>query len=108
MTEQDRAISRFIDSLAAAAPPAGLPPLATALWHDARGAWDRAHAIVQAQAGPEAAAVHAYLHRKEGDLTNADYWYARAARVRPTMGLEREWRDLVEAALAAAGGQEER
>jgi hypothetical protein len=103
MNEQDRSIPRFIDSLAAADPPPGLGPLAQALWHDASGAWDRAHAIVQKEAGHEAAAIHAYLHRKEGDLANADYWYARAARSRPAVALEQEWRALVEAVLAGAG-----
>jgi hypothetical protein len=95
------AVSHFVESLASDAPPEGLTPLAQALWHDGRGAWDRAHAMVQAEASPEAAAVHAYLHRKEGDLANADYWYARAARSRPAIALEREWRELVAAALGA-------
>jgi hypothetical protein len=98
--EQHRTVSHFLDSLAGDAPPAGLEPLAQALWHDARGAWDRAHAMVQKESGPEAAAIHAYLHRKEGDLANADYWYARAERVRPASALELEWRALLEAVLA--------
>ena len=60
--------------------PAGAPPLVRALWHEARGEWDRAHAIAQADDGPDGAWVHAYLHRAEGDLGNAGYWYRRAGR----------------------------
>ena len=93
--------ARFHASLAEESPPQGLAPLAQALWHDARGDWDRAHAIVQSQQGARAAAVHAYLHRKEGDLANADYWYARANSTRPDIALEAEWRRLLDAELPA-------
>jgi hypothetical protein len=96
----DRA--RFDASLADEVPPGGLHPLLQALWHDARGQWDRAHALVQSQQGAAAAAVHAYLHRKEGDLENADYWYARAGIQRPAAALESEWRELVEVHLAGS------
>jgi hypothetical protein len=92
--------ARFHASLAEEAPPEDLAPLAQALWHDARGQWDRAHAIVQSQQGAAAAAVHAYLHRKEGDLANADYWYARAGSRRPATALEAEWRALLAVHLA--------
>ena len=94
--------ARFHASLADEAPPESLDPLAQALWYDARGLWDRAHAIVQSQQGARAAAVHAYLHRKEGDLANADYWYARAGAQRPATPLESEWRTLLEVHLAGA------
>ena len=71
-----------------------------ALWHDARGEWDRAHAIVQADSDASAARVHAYLHRKEGDLANARYWYTRAG-VEPSQSpLDTEWRDLASALLS--------
>jgi hypothetical protein len=59
---------------------AALPPLLHALWHEAHGNWDRAHSIAQDIETPDAAWVHAYLHRKEGDASNADYWYRRAGR----------------------------
>lgn len=91
----------FLASLEDDRAPEGAGPLLEALWHDARGAWDRAHALVQAQHGSDAAAIHAYLHRKEGDLANADYWYARAGRPRFEGDLESEWRSLV-AAFARA------
>ena len=95
--------SRFHASLSEDAPPNELSDLLQALWHDARGEWDRAHAIVQAQSGAEACAVHAYLHRKEGDLSNADYWYGRARRSRPATGLQAEWQALVDVLLAGPG-----
>jgi hypothetical protein len=75
----------------------GLPPLLAALWWDAQGDWQRAHEIAQAVDTPEGAWVHAYLHRKEGDLENADYWYRRAGRQRPAAPLAAEWAELVEA-----------
>ena len=76
---------------------AGLPAPLAALWWDARGDWTRAHEAAQADEGAEAAWVHAYLHRKEGDLANADYWYRRAGKQRPSVTLAEEW-----AAIAAA------
>lgn len=87
-------IERFESSVKGGRLPAGLTPLLKALWHDARGDWALAHEIVQGEKGRDAAAVHAYLHRKEGDLSNADYWYGRANRARPAMALTAEWREL--------------
>lgn len=49
-----------------------------AMQHDANGEWDKAHGIVQNIEHPTAYQIHAYLHRKEGDLSNAHYWYQRA------------------------------
>ena len=89
----------FERSLADASPPAGVSPLLEALWYDAEDNWDRAHRIVQAISCAEAAWVHAYLHRKEGDIWNADYWYSQAGRRRPNLSLEDEWRSLVAALL---------
>ncbi len=85
----------FRASLAAGTPPRGLSKELQALWHDANGGWDRAHKIVQSQKGKAAAAVHAYLHRKEGNLSNADYWYERAGCERPRGPLAKEWEGLV-------------
>jgi hypothetical protein len=62
-----------------------------ALWHDARGEWDLAHAQAQADTGRDGAWVHAYLHRKEGDAANAAYWYARAGRPVFHGSPAREW-----------------
>jgi hypothetical protein len=90
---------QFESSLAGKSPPRGAGALLQALWHDANGGWDRAHMLAQKEAGRMAAAVHAYLHRKEGDLSNADYWYGRAARTRPATRLATEWKALVEELL---------
>ena len=86
----------FRESLTAGRPPRGLPGPLRALWHAARGNWNRAHDIVAAQDGRAAARVHAFLHRKQGDIVNADYWYYRAGAQRPHGTLDREWRTLVQ------------
>lgn len=88
-------LSEFELSLTGTEPPAALPAVLRALWLDARGRWDLAHEIVQEEAGAPAAWVHAYLHRKEGDLGNARYWYRRAGRPVPGGPPEDEWRTIV-------------
>jgi len=92
-------LHRFKSSLAAPEPPPGIPALLLALWHDGKGDWEKAHQIAQDIESREGARVHAYLHRKEGDLWNADYWYRSAGRTRPTLSLEQEWESLVTAFL---------
>jgi hypothetical protein len=72
-------------------PPAELAPLLHALWLDGRGDWNGAHGIAQDDSSREAAWVHAYLHRKEGDEGNAAYWYQRAGRAPFPGALEQEW-----------------
>lgn len=96
--------AQFHASLAGASVPAGLSPALQGLWHDARGDWDRAHRSVQADDSPAAAWVHAYLHRKEGDASNAAYWYRRAGRTVATGGLGDEWTEIARALLAAREG----
>lgn len=81
-------------------PPAGFTETLKSLWWDRKGNWDRAHAIAQAIPTVQGSAVHAYLHREEGVLGNADYWYRRAGRKRPNISLDEEWRGLVEEILA--------
>lgn len=77
------------------APPKGLVPVLEALWHLRKGDWNRAHEIVQAHEHlKDYAVVHAHLHRIEGDLANAGYWYRRAGRVVPDGNLEQEWKAL--------------
>lgn len=89
----------FRASLASELPPEGLPATLAALWWDAKGDWAQAHGLVDELETPDGMAVHAYLHRKEGAASNADYWYGRAGRrfQRPT--LEAEWEALVEGLL---------
>lgn len=83
-------------------PPAALPPLLLALWHDGRGEWTHAHEVAQAVDTPAGAWVHAYLHRKEGDIDNARYWYRRAGRQEATGSLDAEWDAIAGALLAEA------
>ena len=70
--------------------------LRNALELDRNGDWDGAHRIVQEIESTDSYWIHAYLHRKEGDLANAEYWYRRAAKPRPDYGLDREWNELHE------------
>jgi hypothetical protein len=77
-------------------PPAGLPVPIEALWWDAKGDWARAHALIDELKTADGMAVHAYLHRKEGEAWNADYWYARAGTKFRRETLEAEWEALVE------------
>lgn len=85
----------FKDSLEHDTPPIGLTIQLEALWYDGKGDWERAHDLVNDLDDKQSAHVHAYLHRKEGDLWNADYWYRRAGRQRPEVTLEEEWEELV-------------
>ena len=93
-------LSDFMDSLKEGDPPRGLAAPMRALWHEARGDWTKAHEIVASEKSKTAARVHAYLHRKEGDTTNADYWYAHCGEERPRSALEKEWESLVQSLLA--------
>ena len=88
----------FKASLADAAPPDATPVI-EALWHAAKGDWQAAHRLVQDEEGPDAAWVHAHLHRIEGDLANAGYWYRRAGRPRSDAPIAEEWQEIVSAIL---------
>ena len=92
----------FKASLSAASPARELDPPLAALWWAAKGNWDQAHKIVQDEDGADAAWVHAYLHRVEGDLGNASYWYRQARRPAATDSLESEWQRIVAALLGSA------
>ena len=93
-------IDEFAGTLTSSTPPADVVPALLALWHDARGDWNRAHEIAQDVPDPEGAWVHAYLHRKEGDSSNAAYWYHRAGKPVSTDTLEDEWKQIAAALLA--------
>jgi hypothetical protein len=82
-------------------PPAGLSRAVQGLWHDARGDWEAAHGCAQADDTADGSWVHAYLHRKEGDLANAGYWYSRAGKKTPArdLTLEAEWAEIARALL---------
>lgn len=82
-------------------PPDGCLESLQALWHLRAGDWERAHEIAQSISGREGSWIHAHLHRVEGDLSNADYWYARSGRPRPNLSLEQEWEAMIRELLAA-------
>jgi len=85
---------KFKDSLLETQVPDGLSVLLQALWYDAKGDWKTAHDLIDQLPDKDAAHLHAYLHRKEGDNWNADYWYTRAGEKRPNLSLEEEWEML--------------
>jgi len=89
----------FKESLSAAAPAADLGAPLAGLWWAAKGDWDRAHKIVQDEDTADAAWVHAYLHRVEGDLGNAGYWYRQAGKPAARDSLEAEWERIVSALI---------
>ena len=89
----------FKSSLSGAAPASGVTPPLAALWWAAKGDWDAAHKLVQDESSADAAWVHAYLHRVEGDLGNAGYWYRRANKPVATGSVETEWEQMVSALL---------
>jgi hypothetical protein len=94
-------VAEFQASVAAALPPSTASLPLQALWWDAKGDWGKAHECAQADTGANGAAVHAYLHRKEPDLSNARYWYNRAGREPVSGSLEAEWEALAAEFLAA-------
>jgi hypothetical protein len=92
-------LKAFRASLSQSAPPRELPPALSALWHEAKEDWGRAHNIVQDEEDRDCAWVHAYLHRKEGDLDNAGYWYRRARKPVSDGSLSQEWEAIASALL---------
>ena len=91
-------LAEFKATLSSTRPPA-VPPLLVALWHDARGDWEQAHRVAQDVDDRDGAWVHAYLHRKEGDLGNAGYWYGQAHQPVAADALEAEWERIATALL---------
>jgi hypothetical protein len=94
-------LDEFRATLTQSTPPAGLKPALVALWHDARGDWDQAHSVAQDITDRSGAWVHAYLHRKEGDLSNARYWYRAADETVSEGSHAEEWAEIVDALLKA-------
>jgi len=90
-------MAAYIASLEGAAPTPDLSAPLAGLWWAAKGDWDQAHRIVQDESSREAAWVHAYLHRVEGDLGNAGYWYRQAGQPVAKDSLEAEWRRIADA-----------
>ena len=90
----------FTASLSSDQPPASFSPYLQSLWFDARGEWNKAHEVAQDINDRNGAWIHAYLHRREGDLGNAGYWYRRAGKPMPSCTLQEEHEALVKALLA--------
>jgi hypothetical protein len=86
---------QFKASLSLEDPPVGLLSSEKALWFAGKGDWEKAHNIVQEMNDRSSSLIHAFLHRKEGDLSNARYWYNRAGSRMPEVSLDEEWEGLV-------------
>ena len=95
------AFDSFFSSLDRDEPPGSANAMLRAVWHGLRGEWDAAHELAQAQDDAEGAWVHAWLHRVEGDLGNAAYWYGQARRPVASQALETEWDGIVTALLGS-------
>jgi hypothetical protein len=101
-------LTEFKSTLAKTAPPSGCAPVLTALWWAGKDEWTKAHTLVMKLEGQEAAWVHAHLHRVEGDLDNARYWYREAKQPFPSTSLAQEWTAIATALLRDASGDAER
>lgn len=89
----------FQSSLSGSHPPAGTDTCLEALWYEGKGDWEKAHELIQHIENKTAARIHAYLHRKEGDTWNANYWYGKAGRRMPGHTPEKEWELMVKELL---------
>ncbi len=94
-------LDAFKASLGNAAPPKSIAPALEAMWREANDNWDAAHKLAQSQDDATGAWVHAYLHRVEGDESNAAHWYRRAAKPHSKAPLSEEWEEIVTALLDA-------
>jgi hypothetical protein len=90
-----KTLSEFKSSLSANTPPDDLSAYGKALWYAGKGEWEKAHDLIQDGNDRPSALIHAFLHRQEGDISNARYWYLKAASPMPDATLDKEWDDLV-------------
>jgi len=95
-------LQQFRESLSESQPPGELGLALAGLWWDAKGDWTRAHESAQQDEGPAGAWVHGYLHRKEGNAENAEYWYTRAGKKPSRAPLGEEWAEIAQALLSPA------
>ena len=96
-------LDEFRQSLSESHPPAGLTFALAGLWWDAKGDWTRAHESAQQDEGRDGSWVHAYLHRKEGDQSNAAYWYSRAGKPVCRESLDAEWMSIATTLVGIEG-----
>lgn len=99
MQSPSMTLSDFQKSLSDPQPPSGLSVPLRGLWYAAKGEWDKAHKTVQDENSPESAWVHAHLHKQEGDISNAGYWYAKSPRNTSRLTLEEEWKQIADTLL---------
>lgn len=92
-------ITALKQSLLNNTPPQEANVYVKALWYDAKNDWNKAHELIQDLGDKNASWIHAYLHRKEGDIWNADYWYTKAGKKRPDLSLNEEWEQIATAFL---------
>jgi hypothetical protein len=92
-------LEEFRSLLEIATAPENLSPPLRAMWEDGRGHWEAAHTIAQDIDDKTGSWIHAYLHRKEGDLGNAGYWYRRAGLPVAQDSLDDEWTRIVSTLL---------
>ena len=85
----------FISSLSLDQPPQKIPEVLKALWYDGKDDWHESHNVAQEIDDRNGSWIHAYLHRKEGDISNARYWYSRAGKSEPDVSLKEDWESLV-------------
>jgi hypothetical protein len=90
-------ITALKESLVADNPPPAASVYLQSLWYDAKRNWNKAHELIQDIPDKDASWIHGYLHRKEGDIWNADYWYTKAGKKRPNVSLQEEWEQIVKA-----------
>lgn len=92
-------LTEFEQSITKNQMPNNLLPCLQALWLEANGNWDKAHQIIQHLWGTNPAWVHAYLHRKEPDEWNANYWYSQAGKKNPNISFRQEWKNITQTLL---------
>ena len=102
MGRRPMTLDEFRGTLREATPPASLSRSLEALWRIANDEWDAAHRLVQSGLGSEGAWIHAHLHRIEGDLSNATYWYRRAGKSVCSAPLDEEWAAIASALLSSS------
>ncbi len=92
-------LDQFNASLEEDTPPQNVSPLLQALWFEANGDWNKAHDLAQGVDSSDSSWIHAYLHRKDGDLGNAAYWYSKAGKTVSKKSLHDEWEEIVSSLL---------
>ena len=91
----------FMETVQQGQPPDGISAELLALWHAAAGKWSQAHTIAQDIPSRNGSWIHAFLHREEGDIFNARYWYSSAGQPEHSGSLDEELDELIRRFLAS-------